>query len=71
MTVPLLLFAFPAGALADIMDRRWLLVAVQTFQLAGATGLSVLTALDLMPPALLLMFTFLLGCCLALTLPAY
>ena len=31
----------------------------------------MLTAFDLMPPALLLTFTFLLGACLALTLPAY
>jgi MFS family permease len=70
-TLPMLLFALPAGALADIMDRRRLLVAVQLFQLAVGAGLSVLTALDLMPPALLLTFTFLLGSCLAATLPAY
>ena len=70
-TLPMLLFALPAGALADIMDRRRLLIAVQLFQLAVGGGLSVLTALDLMPPALLLTFTFLLGSCLAATLPAY
>ncbi len=70
-TVPMLLFALPAGALADILDRRRLLIAVQVFQLLTATGLTVLTALDLMPPALLLLFTFLLGSGLALTLPAY
>ena len=33
--VPMLLFALPAGALADIMDRRRLLIGVQLFQLAG------------------------------------
>ena len=70
-TLPMLLFALPAGALADIMDRRRLLIAVQLCQLTVGAGLSVLTALDLMPPALLLMFTFLLGSCLALSLPAY
>jgi MFS family permease len=70
-TLPMLLFALPAGALADIMDRRRLLVAVQLFQVAVGGSLSVLTALDLMPPTLLLTFTFLLGACLALTLPAY
>jgi MFS family permease len=69
--LPMLLFALPAGALADIMDRRRLLIAVQLFQLAVGSALTVLTALDLMPPALLLTFTFLLGSCLALTLPAY
>lgn len=70
-TLPMLLFALPSGALADIMDRRRLLIGVQLFQLAVAAALSVLTALDLMPPVLLLTFTFLLGSCLAATLPAY
>jgi MFS family permease len=70
-TLPMLLFALPAGALADIMDRRRLLIGVQLFQLVVGSALSVLTAVELMPPALLLTFTFLLGSCLALTLPAY
>src|SRR4051794_4888935 len=70
-TLPMLLFALPAGALADIMDRRRLLIGVQSFQLVVGSALSVLTAVGLMPPALLLTFTFLLGSCLALTLPAY
>ncbi|WP_218593148.1 MFS transporter [Pseudonocardia oceani] len=70
-TLPMLLLALPAGALADIVDRRTLLIAVQLFQLAVGTGLTVLTALDLVPPALLLTFTFLLGSCVAATLPAY
>jgi MFS family permease len=69
--LPMLLFALPAGALADIMDRRRLLIGVQLFQMVVGSSLSVLTALDLMPPALLLTFTFLLGACLASTLPAY
>src|SRR3954464_2130082 len=70
-TLPILLFALPAGALADIMDRRRLLIGVQLFQLVVGAALSALTAVDAMPPALLLTFTFLLGSCLALTLPAY
>ena len=68
---PMMLFALPAGALGDIMDRRRLLIAVQLFQLVVGTALSVLSALGLMPPTLLLMFTFLLGACLTCTLPAY
>ncbi len=70
-TLPMLLFALPSGALADIMDRRRLLIGVQLFQAAVAGALSALTAADLMPPSLLLTFTFLLGACLAATLPAY
>ena len=34
-TLPMLLLALPAGALADIVDRRRLLIAVQLFQLLG------------------------------------
>jgi len=69
--LPMLLLALPAGALADIMDRRRLLIGVQLFQVAVAGALSVLTAAGLMPPTLLLTFTFLLGACLAATLPGY
>jgi MFS family permease len=68
---PMVLLALPSGALADILDRRRLLIAVQVFQVAVGAGLTLLTALDLMPPALLLVFTFLLGSGIALTLPAY
>ncbi|NMH91707.1 MFS transporter [Pseudonocardia bannensis] len=69
--LPMLLLALPAGALADIMDRRRLLIGVQTFQVCVGVGLTALTLADRMPPALLLIFTFLLGSCMALTLPAY
>jgi MFS family permease len=69
--VPMLLLALPAGALADIMDRRRLLIAVQMFQVAVGIALTFLTAVDHMPPALLLVFTLLLGSGMALTLPAY
>ncbi len=68
---PALLLALPAGALADILDRRRLLVAVQVFQTCVGVALSGLTLAGAMTPALLLTFTFLLGCGVALTLPAY
>lgn len=70
-TLPMLLFALPAGTLADILDRRRLLIAVQSSVVVVGGALSVLTALDHMPPALLLTFTFLLGAGLAMSLPAY
>jgi MFS family permease len=61
-TLPVLLLALPAGVLADSFDRRRLLLAVQTFQVAVAGTVTVLTALDEMAPGLLLLaFTFLLG----------
>ena len=70
-TLPVLVLALPSGALADIMDRRRMLIGVQLFQVCVAVALTVLTVAGLMTPALLLTFTFLLGCGMALTLPAY
>jgi len=69
--LPVLVLALPSGALADILDRRRMLIAVQLFQTCVAGALAALTVADRMTPALLLTFTFLLGCGVALSLPAY
>ena len=69
--MPVLVFALPAGALADIVDRRRLLIGVQVFQVAVASALTMLTAAGRTTPELLLGFTFLIGCGAALTLSAY
>jgi MFS family permease len=69
--LPVLLLAMPAGALADILDRRRLLVAVQAFQVVVGAGLTVLVLLDRLPPVLLLLGTLLLGCGTTLTIPGY
>ena len=62
------LFALVAGVLAGIFGRAGLLVAV----LAGMTAAgAALTAAHRMPPALLLMFTFVLGAGAILVRPAY
>ncbi|NMO56275.1 MFS transporter [Actinoplanes sp. TBRC 11911] len=68
---PVLLLALPSGALADELDRRLLLLGVQVGLFATGAALAVLTWLDLMPPGLLLFFTFLLGVGQALTLPTW
>ncbi len=60
-TLPMMLLALPAGVLADAFDRRWLLFGVQTYFVVVAVLLTVLTAAGLMPPALLLTFTFAIG----------
>lgn len=69
--LPMLVLALPSGALADILDRRRMLVGVQLFQVCVAVALTALTAVGRMTPALLLTFTFLLGCGVALSQPAY
>jgi MFS family permease len=69
--LPVLLLALPAGAIADVLDRRRLLIGVQTALFLVGAVLTALTALDRMPPPLLLFFTFLLGVGQALTLPTW
>jgi len=69
--LPDVLFGLVGGALADVFDRRRLLITVQlTLACVGAT-LTILTFAGQMPPALLLVFTFALGCSSVFTNPAY
>jgi predicted MFS family arabinose efflux permease len=65
------LFGIPAGALADILDRRKLLVAVQVTLTIIVAGFSLLVWLDRITPASLLGFTFLMGAGAALIAPAW
>jgi predicted MFS family arabinose efflux permease len=63
--------AAPAGVLADILDRRRLLVWVQLSMVVAGGVLAALTFLGLNTPAVVLGFTFLLGCGAALIWPAW
>ncbi len=65
------LVGFPAGALADIVNRRRLLLATQGLILVTAVMLSVLTFAGLMNAPLLLGFTFVLGLGAILANPAW
>ncbi|MDQ7910703.1 MFS transporter [Phytohabitans sp. ZYX-F-186] len=69
--LPILLFALPAGVLADAFDRRYLLISVQGFLATVGIVMTVLTATGHMGPALLLTLTFALGTGQAVTLPAW
>jgi len=51
----------PAGALADMMDRRRLLLFTQSWMVAAAAALGVLTLLHAVTPWILLLFTLVLG----------
>lgn len=70
-SLPLFLLALPAGALADVVDRRRLLLFSQAWMLAAAAALGVLTLAGLITPALLLALTFALGIGAALNAPAW
>jgi hypothetical protein len=67
----IMLLALPAGALADIIDRRRLLIGVQAYLMVVAGLLGVLTLLGATTPWLLLGFTFALGIGAAMTMPAW
>src|SRR6266516_1511125 len=69
--VPVLILAMPAGALADIVDRRRLLVGVQAFQVAVGAALVGLAIAGRLSPSTLLTTTFLLGCGITVTIPGY
>jgi MFS family permease len=56
-SLPVFLLAVPAGALADIVNRRTLLLITQLWMLAAAAALSVTTYAGAMSPALLLLLT--------------
>jgi MFS family permease len=70
-SLPVLFLALPAGALADIVDRRRLLIITQSWMLAAAAVLGLLTVSGAMTPWLLLFLTFNLGLGVALNTPAW
>ena len=70
-SIPVMLLALPAGAVADIVDRRRLLIAVQTYLMIVAGALFVSTLLGYTTAWSLLGFTFALGVGTALMMPAW
>jgi MFS family permease len=70
-SLPMFAFALPAGALADIVDKRSLLIAVEIASTLFAAIIATLVWLDLVTPWILLLFTFLLGVVAALSSPAW
>jgi MFS family permease len=70
-TLPVVLLAAPAGVLADVLDRRRVLVSVQLTMVAVAGLLAALTATGVAGTAVVLTFTFLLGCGAAFIGPAW
>jgi len=69
--LPMFLLSLPAGVLADVTDRRRLLVAALLTQTALVALLTVLLLADVAGAAALLLFTFATGCCTALLSPAW
>ncbi|MGK6324780.1 MFS transporter [Sphingomonas sp. DT-51] len=70
-TMPIFLFALPAGALADIVDRRRLLIASQILAVGAAASLALVTALGLTGALSLLCAASVLGLAAGLSGPAF
>jgi len=71
VTLPIMLLSLAAGALADTVDRRRIMLAAQTFMLLVSASLAVMTWMGLITPWVLLSFTFLIGCGVAFNGPAW
>src|SRR5271166_6176336 len=70
-SIAVFLVVLPAGAIADVVDRRKLLLLTQLWMVLAAAALGVLTIAGLVTPALLLLFTFLMGFGAVLNDPAW
>lgn len=71
MALPIILFALPAGVLADRLDRRRLLLVTQCWLLAAASYLAVLCYTQRITPAGLLLLTLATGLGMVLHTPTW
>ena len=70
-SIPVFLVVLPAGALADMVDRRRLLLFTQSWMVLAAAVLGALTLLGAVSPWVLLLFTFLMGVGAVMNDPAW
>jgi len=71
LSLPVMLIAMPAGAIADMYDRRIVALVALGIAFAGATALATLAWLGLVTPNLLLALCFAVGSGMALMGPAW
>jgi predicted MFS family arabinose efflux permease len=71
LMLPIMLISMPAGAIADMHDRRIVTLVSLSIALTGATALTVLAWLDLVTPNGLLALCFVVGSGMALFGPAW
>src|SRR5208282_1352740 len=69
--LPVFLVILPAGALADMVDRRRFLLITQGWMVAAAALLGIFTLLGTVTPWILLGFTFILGLGAVMNDPAW
>jgi MFS family permease len=71
LMLPVMLISMPAGAIADMHDRRIVALISLAIALSGATTLTVLAWLNLVTPNILLALCFVVGSGMALFGPAW
>src|ERR1044072_3502866 len=71
LMMPIMLISMPAGAIADMHDRRIVAMVALAISLVGATALTTLAWLNLITPNILLVFCFVVGTGMALMGPAW
>ncbi|HKY80808.1 MAG TPA: MFS transporter [Sphingobium sp.] len=71
VSLPIMLLSLWAGAMADNLDRRKIMLLAQSFMLVVSLGLAICTYAGLMSPWFLLCLTFLIGCGTAINSPAW
>ena len=69
-SLSIVLLALPAGALADVFDRRRVLLVTHYFMLVVSATLTLLTLTGSITPSILLLLTFLLGVGAAVSIPS-
>jgi MFS family permease len=70
-SLPFFLLGLPAGALADIVDRRRLLIVSQLAMAVAVGALAIVTLAGVVTPGMLLTLAFALGIATALNDPAW
>ena len=70
-SLPIVVLALPAGAWADMVDRRRLLLGAQLAMFLAAAALAISTFAGTVSPALILALTFALGCGNAVAGPSW
>jgi MFS family permease len=70
-SLPIFLFAIPAGALVDIVDRRRFLIFGEAAITITSTAFAALVWLHLITPHSLLLFSFIVTSAAAITAPAW
>src|ERR1700704_2596440 len=71
LMLPIMLISMPAGAIADMHDRRIVALVSLSIALSGATALTVLAWFNMVTPNVLLTLCFIVGSGMALFGPAW